>query len=118
MDGLGSKTCSSGFGFGFEANNDLNQLRNRIIAYIMVSNICLQRSKMSFWRDRHSSHKVSINCEKIRELMSVVELGTNNIVRVERIGRKIEYYIEKCLNENKIVPPISKIYWELYPNHA
>ena len=72
---------------------------------------------MSFWRDQ-SSHKVSINCEKIRELMSIVELGTNNIVRVERVGRKIEQYIEKCLNEDRYVPKISKIYSKLYPNHA
>ena len=50
--------------------------------------------------------------------MSVVELGTNNIVRVERVGRKIEQYIEKCLDEDKSVPPISTIYSKLYPNHA
>ena len=50
--------------------------------------------------------------------MSIVELGTNNIVRVERVGRKIEQYIEKCLNEDRYVPKISKIYSKLYPNHA
>jgi len=72
---------------------------------------------MSFWRDQ-PSHRVSINCEQIRGLMSVVELGTNNIVRVERIGRKIEQFIEKCLNEDRSVPPISTIYLKLYPKHS
>ena len=46
------------------------------------------------------------------------DLGTNEIIKIERVVRKVELFIEKCLNENRSVPPLSEIFKRFNPKHA
>jgi len=46
------------------------------------------------------------------------DLGTSEIVKIERVVRKVEIYIEKCLNDNRAVPPLSEIFKQYNPKHA